>query len=406
MESNLFRKKSIRNSENFSNKILLNLKFPIKYYLIIIFIIIFFIIGLIIFGNYDKKIVVSGFVNPINGIFYIRSNKEGRISKFSLKEGDFLKKNDIILEIKDGNSVNNNLILLKKKIELEKIIENQNLIGKNTELKLKKNIESLKNQINYFLKIVKEEKIVLKKLESQKNTYTYLGTKNAVSKDEVLVKSISYSQQKLALFKDEFNLSYLKNQLNTEEKNLSNFIFEQNNVINELNLRILDLEKNKLDFDNNQMETITSPINGKITSIVIINNQPVRNNDYLFTIVGYPYRINIQLYVDGDYLRYIKKGDVIFLNFNISRDSTFKKQKGIISEITLAPVNSSEIKEIKENSTKTNNLLYRLTVVPEKQYVLLNKDKYMLIPYTRVTSNIIIKKRKIYQAIFDFFQNN
>ncbi len=260
----------------------------------------------------------------------------GKIIHMSKKEGDSIKRGEILAKLDDKdyqvakNKVKNSLISLEKNIEalkskLQRVTKELDLqvkIAKNNIELYKKKIEALKLQI-------KANETKLKKLEIDSKRYKNMLKQNLISKN---------SYEKISTSKNS-----LKDMIKAQKKELDSLIINLKNVKDNLSLSIVKKEQTKeiqksiealnakrdaLRDDLKNIEnkisycTIKSPINGKIAKKFVSEDSVVDSGYPVYSVLD-PKDLHVEVLLSEKKLHGVKVGNSVLIKVDAIKDKEF-----------------------------------------------------------------------------------
>ncbi|MGA1862230.1 efflux RND transporter periplasmic adaptor subunit [Deferribacter thermophilus] len=298
--------------------------------------------------NESKKLFVNGRIEA--DIIDISSKIPGEIIKVYYKEGDYVKRGDLLAEVDRRELLEKLKQLTSQKKQIENLIkiklkEIESLKIKLEQIKLKKekiakelkiakeiaenNITIAKRKfdiINNQLSVTEKQ---LEKIKTDLSRYQKLFKEGGISKskfEEISLKFDEIDKKHKSLLKEK-DVAFTNYQI--AKKNLENVILQENDIqildkeISNLETTIsakefdLDITKNKLNEINyiiSQLKIkindtyITSPISGVIMSKSIDEGEIATNLTTIFSIYD-PEKIYFKGYFPEKYLSKIKIGD-------------------------------------------------------------------------------------------------
>ena len=247
----------------------------------------------------EEIIVVSGKIIPIGKVKDIKMPMTGVINNIKIKEGDFVDKNQTLMEIELNTNKN-----------LTKTLDNQiNLIKNQIQFltsNFKEDIELYENK----KKVLEENVIIQKKILDKYKTYLLDGI---VSELETLNQEAKVNKLLSELAEFDINLSEKTNTIISQIQNL-------NKSLNELNGQ---LKENNLNIDN---KLIRSPVRGYIFDLKPINpGYAAQMTETIVKIVPLG-ELNAYLEIPSSDIGFIKKD----MNVDISIDSYPASDFGVI----------------------------------------------------------------------------
>lgn len=415
----LFRKEVIdAKKSSWMGRPITAVNFSIKLTVFISFIIICSIVVFFSFGTYTRRIHASGIISPISGINSIKTIVRGKILEVYGEEGQEIKKGQKIfvidLEINSKNGptvkkINSELLEQKKAIQIQK------------ETRLKKakiDKESLARRIFYLNEVKKEiakqiisDNNVIPKIENALRIFSIERQKHLIN--EMQLQNQIYNYASIFRLHSQMIRDYDLN-LNSLEESISTLSNYDNNLasdIAECDKKISQINRELAENSAREIVVITAPSDGVLTAVRFHVGDNVEQNDSLASFLPLNNIMEANLYVTSSAIGFLKKGESVQLRYSAYPYQRFGLYKGIISEITLAPIvnidgNTQSQNSIYENMSnnmkkKSSTDVYRIRVKPILQYVNVYGERKKLSPGMVVDAEIAIDSRRIFEWMFD-----
>lgn len=359
----------------------------------IVFLCLFSVLIIIVFillSTYSQRVLVKGKIIYSPSAIEIKISKSGIIEiENNIKQGSAIKKGDTIAFISHDINFSGNGKDIKT-IDISK--------AKITEL-LKAESEIKKHHDN-------EEKILYNKLIHKDREI--IAVKSA--KDDELLRNI-YLKEKMEFYKksQKKGITTIQESMGTEN-DYFNSLFKINNykisierVIGE-KLQILDdinkiksqrnqllinMEQQKITFQQqiinsaaNLESIITSPIDGIISSLNIVNGQKIEENKIIAVIVPNNATTLIEILTPPSTKPYLNVGQTVIMRVDSQPWKWFGKISGKILSISTTPNNLSE-----------NEVYFRALVIPDNSSIYLPAG-------VSVNADILTLKRHVWEWLF------
>ncbi|MGV4878601.1 HlyD family secretion protein [Acetobacter indonesiensis] len=419
MTNFLFRKEVIEaKKSSWMGRPVTYVNFSIKITVFISFILICFIAAFFSFGTYTRRVHASGIISPVLGINSIKTTVRGKILEVYGREGQEIKKGEKIfildLEINSKNGptikqIKNELMEQKKALKIQK------------ETRLKKaNIdkESLARKIFYLNEVRKEigkqilsDNSVIPKIENALRIFSFEREKHLIN--EMQLQNQIYNYASIVRLHSQMLRDYDLN-LNAIEDSISILSNYDNNLVSEIaefDKKISQINREIAENSAREIVVITAPSDGVLTAVRFNVGDNVEQNDSLASFLPLNNIMEANLYVTSSAIGFLKKGEVVQLRYSAYPYQRFGLYKGIISEITQAPIvnidgntqsQNSIYENISENMKKNSSTdVYRIRVRPSLQYVNVYGERKKLSPGMVVDAEIAIDSRKIFEWMFD-----
>jgi len=263
-----------------------------------------------------NKVIAIGKVTTENGVAIIASNSSGIVNKIAIKEGDTIRKGDILF------TLNN---------ELEHIdVALANI-----------NVSAVRNQIDITQKELDKATVTLSYLKDKYLTSKQLYEKQAETKENLLLDETNYLQQQQVV----------------------------NGILGQLNLNKSQIKEKALSLEKSQFVansfTITAPQSGVVTTLNLQLGQNVMPSESLGEIINLENLI-IEAEVDELFADRVQDGQAVtFVNINTKQiigegtivyTSPILMNKSILYE-TANEADDRRVRRIKIKPTKKQGLL-------------------------------------------------
>ena len=362
----------------------------------IIVCLIFFTILWLFFAQVDIVVTARGKIIPDGEIKIIQPLETGVIKDILVKEGDYVRKGQTLIEI-DSSLTKPELEALEKNLKQIKTMaerldaaagESFFETASPTQKKLyQSELSDLQNQLNIKNQEISQIASQINSAKSEKENYQKLLNLNLDKERRMLEVSDIIASNELDRVRSEnmnyrTNISTLNQKINelmhrqkqvADEKNYikSNFKTQHLNQLSDVELKETSLESDieKIKF-RDRRQSITSPVDGyvntllvhtiggvvtpakEIISIVPVNTPlcakvSVLNKDIGFVKEKMPVQIKIDTF---DFQKY---GMIEGVVKKVSKDSVEDKNQGLVYDVFITPVSKTLIVDGKEQSITT-----------------------------------------------------
>lgn len=402
----------------------------------------------LIVAKVDIVAQTSGKIIPESKNHIISVLETSSIDKVLVKEGDFVKKGQIVALLDTINTaanqqqIENELFVNQIKLEgihnllnnkpisfnpsLLRAINNQstekyqeikgNAISYNLEQKVQQisleihsrklqydsQISSIQSEINQMKHEILSNQTNINKLErgrnswqQQKESYTKLqetGFAGKLMAEEKMreaedkIADIEIQKHLTTSVKDKLTQSQFKLQLATNEFRQS-LLKEQTDIIQKID----NLQQDKIKAAHNiQLKELLSPIDGYVKDILTTSHSAVvSEGNTLMTIVPSNDILKADILVQNSDIGFIELGQVVKLKVETY---SFQKYGLITGKVEKISPDSIENKETKQN-------FFPVTISLSQNYILKDDKKYYIKPGMNVNADLIINKRTVLEYL-------
>lgn len=368
------------------------------------------IVLFLVFGQYTRRVSVSGVMLPTEGLTRIASPNTGWVTHQYVEEGDHVERGDPLYEINIDNTtalggtqaVVNHLLETQRQ-ELSSEIERQKALA----AKQKQDLENQRANLQHELEQSDKQ---IKVVEGFANTLQGYAKKQA----EYVSRGISVSSQYESRFQSyvdvKMDLETLKRQriqLNSELSKLTDQLAAQDlrsaSKIGELRRQLIRVEQQIAEGESHQAIRVTAPRTGVVTSVVTHIGQTASPGTPLLTILPDDAQLKAQMLVPSKDIGFLKKGDKVLLRYAAFPYQKFGQYPGQVTRISRAPLRQDEIKLLVDGgaAAPSSTAIYRITVQPDSSYAMPYGRKVPLQAGMQVEAHILVETRPLYQWILE-----
>lgn len=401
----LFRKEALSSFESrFIGRPLVARSIPV---IVIAYLSILMVIVIIIFfyfGSYTKKIQVSGVVMPKGEVVRVYNNYEGIIDAVHVREGDFVKKGDLLFTIVNDRVSNLNNIqkesvdLIESKIKISKdSIENLRFLQSKKTSLLQNKIISLRNELEITegARQLLNEKLIISEANLVK--YKKLRERNMISPSQ-------FDMIKLDNIEAEIKTNDIlsrKNRLVSEIKELQltmmDLPLEIKKERHELEQELMELSMRlnyaRLDRENQ----VLSPVDGTISSLNAFNGKNINRSYLLAVLVPEDVILEGVLRIPNRAIGFIKNGDVVRMRLDAFPYQKFGAIHGHVEHISTVALLPYEMPDVMNNK----DMLYAVRVRLDDVAITAYGKRLPLKPSMTFTADVMMEKRRIYEWILE-----
>ncbi|MDR5858104.1 HlyD family efflux transporter periplasmic adaptor subunit [Halomonas eurihalina] len=368
------------------------------------------IIAFLIFGDYTRRVSVSGVMLPTEGLTRVSAPSYGWVTRQHVKKGESVGKGDVLYEINlesttalgDTQEVVNQL-LRDQREEIKSEIKRHEKLAVQEKNALRNQQDNLVGEIEQI-----EEQI--KVSEEFSDTLHGYAMEQKEYMDKGLTPSQAFESRLQAYMERRETLERLKGQhvrLRSELENirdeLSSFDLSSASEVGRLRRQLIDIEKQVAEGESRQSIRVTAPRDGIVESISTQAGQTVSTGTPLLTILPDDAQLKAQMLVPNRDIGFLHESDGVLLRYSAFPYQKFGQYPGTVSGISRAPLKQDEIKMLVDNgaSAPSSTAVYRITVKPDSPFAITYGDRVPLQAGMQVEAHIMVETRPIYQWIFE-----
>lgn len=375
----------------------------IKYF--VIFVVFIMLLLLYVSTIFHKNYIVKGVGTIQNSDkVYVSSAVNGEVSQIFKKEGEYVKKGDVILSLKSGPGTADSTEIQKQIDQIDKNIAAIDLYTKS----LNEGINYLKNEgieqayygkAEYYIK----EKIdgLSSKAQSQKELSTLNNEKKEIENKVKELEKNKATQQEIDLEKDKIKTK--EQEIIQKEKEIENYDSQSqkiyNQFISEAGTQRNELINKKTEFEiqkntsskNENFYNIIATSDGKLSyATPITNGYFIQNGTIVLSISGNENsRLIAKSYIPAQERAKVKINDKVVMNIDGLNEYKYGNLKGTIESISAEP--------IVQKSENGDQQIYELIIKLESNEV---KD-FKLYSGLSLISNVIYESETYFDYVME-----
>lgn len=347
------------------------------------------LIVFIFFSNYSQRVLVKGKIIYSPSAIEITIKKSGIIKEININQGSKLSKGDVIAFVSHdtryfGSEKDIKTIEISK-MKIEELSEMESKIKKDHD-------DEEKNLYERFAH--KDKEIIVIKLAKEDELLRNINLKERMDFYKISrKKGMTTIQESIGAENDYFNSLF---KINNYKISIEKAIGEKLQIADEI--KKIKSKKNQLSINIEQQKTnlqqqiinsasnlesiITSPIDGIVSSLNIVNGQRIEENKIIAVIIPNNSVALIEILTPPSTKSYLNVGQTVIMRVDSQPWKWFGKISGKIISISTTPNNLSE-----------NKVFFRVLVTPD--------NKLLYLPAgVHVNADILTLKRRIWEWLF------
>jgi len=362
----------------------------------------------LIASHYSRKQTVLGWLEPPEGIVRIHSDNTGVVKKVLVKEGETVTKNQPLLMISDehilegGESLHENL--LKEHISQRSMLKEQIF---RTDSTYKLNLKDISEQIlsaRQNLKLIEGQVDVINEryllVSSQVERYRKLKNDGFVANsdfDNVLAQELSLNSERKALLRNQISQKNAIAQLEKQQKVMPD---ENANALDQLRIRLSDIEQKINQINSNTLRIINAPISGVVNNLQAREGQQitVAGNIPLLTLFPDNSMLSAQLLIPVRSVGFIEKGQLLAIRYDAFPYQKFGIYEARIEQISKTLLLPNELMDV---PVSTKEPVYRVNALLKKSSVNAYGKDFLLKPGMTLAADINLGDRTLIEWIFE-----
>jgi membrane fusion protein len=363
------------------------------------------IIALLIFGSFDRRETLSGWISPDTGLAHIFPPGSGVVDALLVSEGQPVVEGTALFSLSTdtdsgGNGPNTERVLTQLSTERTALEDQQSASVRSSLVRRREiegRIQGLQAQRSH---LIAELDIQDHRVSNAKQTLARLSDLSAQGYVSVLEQqrfADDFSSQKQhreellrSRLETETNLATLRHQLQSLPIDLEQSLAAQRQQIADLNLRSAQSE-------HDRRLIARAPIAGTVTAVLARKGSFVSPARAEMTILPQGGVLQAVLYAPSRAAGLLRKGQQVKIQYDAFPFQQFGTGSGRIASVSRTILSPKDIEYPLSEPTP----VYRVTVSIEQNVVRAYGDEFPLQAGMTLKADVVLERRRLWQLLFD-----
>ena len=360
-----------------------------------------------IVGYYTRRVNATGNLLPHDGLVNLSSNAAGIVASSKVIEGQKVKKGELLFVIdREANTVAGPTVqrVIESLTQQKVLLQQQRELKKSTAMAEKEALElRIRNEDAQHAELAQRITLneqSLQRLKSKSDQLAEAVKKGLIPNDAFQIQNNAYLDIVARQGADKQNYLQTEGRIAQAKANLADFDVKTQQAINAIDENILDVEQKIQENEAKQTLYVLAPADGILTDLQVHVGQGVEPNKTLVTLLPNSGAMEANLFVESSAIGFVRVGEPVLLRYAAFPFEKFGLYGGKVTELTRAPVTEDAGRPRGSNDKAA---LYRIVVVPNLPYVLVDGKQQRLEAGMQVEASIDLDRRHLYEWIFEPF---
>jgi membrane fusion protein len=368
------------------------------------------IVGYSVLGSYTRRVHALGILTPDVGLMTVTSPATGRISSSAVKEGNKVQKGQLLytinLDAVSASGPTQERVIDELRRQKDSLIKQRTLrasTAADEKKALRVQSANLQGQLTELEEQIALQEKLVPPLKQRVDTLAKAVTDGLARAGDLQTQNYLYMQAASMLAQFNQARLQLKGKIADVEAKLTTFDPKLAQDLAEMDRASAQLEQQIAESEAKRAIEVRAPENGTLTSIRVQAGQSVAAGAVLLTLLPSEGRLQANLFVDSSAIGFVSPGAVVMLRYAAFPFQRFGLYRGVVTEVTQAPVNSGEALDASglKDSDKARGGVYRIVVRPDRDSVSAYGEDRQLEAGMRVEADIALERRPLYRWLFD-----
>ncbi|MDE0508058.1 MAG: HlyD family efflux transporter periplasmic adaptor subunit [Gammaproteobacteria bacterium] len=382
---------------------------PISFRLITVgfFIMMLAVIVFLFVGKYARTQVVSGFVEPKEGVVQVNASVSGLAQEVLVEEGSFVEKDQSLVVLSGGRTLyggaeENTQVLELALAQKKRILEDIELARSRHHLDMQwdmKNEEGILEGISQLEEIANMQEDRTEIYLENYEAFLSLRDNSFVSEsDERSARSRLLSEQQTLLNLRQ-QLSNMNRELEHTRYLISSHAVNLSREISVLENELSELEKEITRLQSQSLYVIKAPISGRVTALTVKKGNLIAAGMLTMNILPENSDLHAVLIIPSNAAGFLETGQKVMLKYDSFPYQKFGAQEAVISLVSEASISANEqIGSI--TTTQPSFIVYADLDSPKIQAYGEDRD---IQPGMLLSADIVVEERTLMEWILEPF---
>ncbi len=362
-------------------------------------------IAFAIWGEYTRKVHVTGFLAPTKGFVKVHVREVATIAERRVEEGQSVKKGDIlfVLSLDRGGMSGvgaGQVAVTETRRRREALLQEKSklaAIGRSQADQLHKRIAALSDEHS---KIDRDIELQRQRVETFRKTaerYKQLLSENFISANQLQQQIGLQLEQEVLLGNLERSKLGLAREIVAAKQQLPEIALRSQNDLSALERQLSSLEQDLAEVDARRELIVVAPSDGIATAIQAEPGQIASPNIPLLSILPAGSALQARLLAPATAVGFIQLGKEVNLRYAAYPYQRFGHQRGTVRQVSKAIVTPNEL----PGPIQTQEPFYLVTVALDAQDIQAYGEKLPLQSGMTLEADVLLDKRPIYQWVLE-----
>lgn len=362
------------------------------------------LVAVLIFGTYDRKERVAGFIAPTTGLVRIVPPRSGVISSLEITDGQQVAAGQRLFSISSLRSIVGGVnadaaqvaALELERASVQSQIERESEVAKVLSQDTARRIESLKYQaeLAQSQKALAEQRAEMSNREVTRLESLEADAHVAASLLDARRGEVLNALQDVAVFNRE--IERLQSEVSALDAEKVLIPLRLSARHDELGARILEIDRMLAEAEVQREIVVPAPVSGRITSLVAFPGQSVTPNQAMLAILPEDGRMQAVLLVPSHAAGFIRTGQEVRLRYDAYPHQRFGVHGGVVKSVSRTMLNAED----QTGPVRLQFPVYRVIVDLDSQIVTAYGESIPLQPDLTLQADVIRERMRIIEWIF------
>ena len=388
-----------------NGKVLLSLPLAYRVLTGVILALIISLILLFIFGEYTRRQLATGWVQPVSGMSKVWGKQAGVIQSVKVAEGDKVNKGDILAYVATMSSMESGFRLEDRLIaQTQTTIESISTSKRQAQQYHQAEIQGIDQKISR-IKHAKEQRLIEVKLQTERLQHVQDAERDLKKlRDQGYITKSQLSDKQLAELESKLGLQRLRQSVDESDNQLAELVKQKELLGLQYQLKLAEYDRELIqqrrlmvELKARQGYTIVAPVSGEVTLLQKKKGQSIGGNQLFAVIVPERAEFEVELMASSKAVGFIKKGQPVKIRYQAFPYQRYGLYKGWVKAVSEASLDS---REISSNVALPNASFYQIKVALESQFVNAEGKRVPLRTGMAVEADLVIDELPIWYWFF------
>lgn len=367
---------------------------------------------LFVFGSYTRKVHVSGWLVPKQGLARVFSPQPGVVSRIHAAEGDLVRKGAPLLTI-SGDTRNEALIATREEVvrhlqlrhdRLDSTRESHRRLFDHQKAEQDNRVSTLETELRFLTREIELQTRRARLAQDALRRETAMRDRGLIPLPRLQRAQQETLDQAARLLALERNRATLARDFTQAKVQLDELPLRANVQFDDIDRASATVQQELAEAEARRSVVLTAPEDGVVTAVQAELGGNVSTTAPLLTIVPENAVLEVHLYSPTKGVGFLRPGQRVYLRFQAYAYQKFGLQEGKVKAVSRSASSAAELPpqlSALASMVSASEPLYRVTVELSGQTVRAYGDEMPLKPNMLVDADVLVEKRRLIEWMFE-----
>lgn len=376
-------------------------------YIGMVMVVVLLVVVFFVFGSYTKRETASGALVPTAGILGLMPNETGTVEKIYVKEGQQVKKGDVLVDISPDVSTNlgGTSEMIAQQLALRELQAESDLAGTSmlNEERMKGFVvqeQMLRQQLQQLTTLREHRRRQVELTNQRLNKIMLMRSEGYAANAQVEDAESNVLEANVRLQEINREETDLRQQLVKAQQEIREHPLNSSRYENEVAQRISELKQSIAENESKRLIKLKAPKDSVVATVLADVGQVIGAGQSVVTLLPTGSELQARVMVPSRAVGFIKPGQEVVLRYMAYPYQKFGQQHGRVAAVSYTALTPQEVLALtgKQNIEETQ---YRVSITLDSQQINVYGRPETLRSGTELDADFLLEKRRLFEWVLE-----